>query len=192
MSFHPVKKMLRGKSTIIKKLITLAEKQANFSGTSLAMVLGVISPKISTTIVITRVETVFAKPPSLIRDAKIIVPSVSLTTKTLSWSYIIVCVRPPKYLKASLCASIAVAVVKGGIFGGEGEIEAPIRDNGGILGGVVGDIHNPIDHGAVAVLQALGAEGQTLGSFCGVYGFGRGGVDAAASDLGEKAAGKPR
>ena len=37
---------------------TGAEKEANFSGISLAMLLGVISPKISTVTVMTAVETV--------------------------------------------------------------------------------------------------------------------------------------
>ena len=56
--FHCVKIKFNGVKMIIKKLINGAENTANFSGKSFAILLGVISPKIKTTIVTTTVEIV--------------------------------------------------------------------------------------------------------------------------------------
>ena len=55
---RPVKSRVSGVKTIIRRLIRGAENMLNFSGFSFARLLGLISPKIKTTIVTTTVEIV--------------------------------------------------------------------------------------------------------------------------------------
>ena len=69
--FHWEKMKLMGVSTWISRLIRGALNMANFSGKSLATLLGVISPKISTTTVTTTVERVAPMSPYSFTNSRV-------------------------------------------------------------------------------------------------------------------------
>ena len=80
--FHKPNRKLSGRKRLTRKRSGYAETQANVSGRRLASTLGVISPKMSTTIVSTTVETV-GPICSPISEVKISVPILAEAILTM-------------------------------------------------------------------------------------------------------------